>query len=74
MKIHEFMAKAILAEHGVAVPKGGVASTSDEAREIAARLGCRVAVKAQILAGGRGKAGGIKMASTPAKAAEAASQ
>ncbi|MDO8671541.1 MAG: ADP-forming succinate--CoA ligase subunit beta, partial [Dehalococcoidia bacterium] len=46
----------------------------DEAREIAARLGCRVAVKAQILAGGRGKAGGIKMASTPAKAAEAASQ
>ena len=63
MKIHEYQAKAILARHGVPVPRGEVAFTPDEAGEIAARLGGgTVVVKAQIHAGGRGKGGGIKLA------------
>ena len=55
MKIHEYQAKAVLRSHGVPVPEGDVASTVDEARAIAKRIGGRVVVKAQIHAGGRGK-------------------
>ena len=63
MKIHEYQAKAILARHGVPVPRGEEASTAAEAREIAKRLGGSVVVvKAQIHAGGRGKGGGVKLA------------
>src|SRR6185436_5648255 len=63
MKIHEYQAKAILARHGVPVPRGEVAFNPTEAREIAARLGGSVVVvKAQIHAGGRGKGGGVKLA------------
>jgi succinyl-CoA synthetase beta subunit len=63
MKIHEYQAKAILAKFGVPVPRGEVAFTKDEAREVAERLGAPiVVVKAQIHAGGRGKAGGVKLA------------
>jgi len=63
MKIHEYQAKQILARFGVATPKGEVAYTPEEAREIATRLGGPVSVvKAQIHAGGRGKAGGVKLA------------
>ena len=65
MKIHEYQAKAVLAEFGVAVPRGGVAATPDEARAVAAGLGGRVVVKAQIHAGGRGKGGGVKLADGP---------
>ncbi len=62
MKIHEYQAKAILARHGVPVPRGEVAFTSQEVHEIARRLGGDVVVvKAQIHAGGRGKAGGVKV-------------
>ena len=62
MKIHEYQAKAILAKHGVAVPRGEVAVTPQEAVDIAKRLGGPVAVvKAQIHAGGRGKGGGVKV-------------
>ena len=62
MKIHEYQAKAILAKYGVAVPRGEVAVTPQEAVEIAKRLGGPVAVvKAQIHAGGRGKGGGVKV-------------
>ena len=62
MKIHEYRAKAILAKYGVAVPRGEVAVTPQEAVEIAKRLGGPVAVvKAQIHAGGRGKGGGVKV-------------
>ena len=57
MKIHEFQAKAILASHGVPVPRGEVAVTPIEARNAAERLGGAAVVKAQIHAGGRGKAG-----------------
>ena len=68
MKVHEYQAKKLLAEFGIPVPRGGVARTSAEAREIAAGLNSRVVIKAQIHAGGRGKAGGIKVASTPDEA------
>ena len=63
MKIHEYQAKAILARHGVPVPRGEVAFNAVEAGEIARRLGTPVVVvKAQIHAGGRGKGGGVKIA------------
>jgi succinyl-CoA synthetase beta subunit len=69
MKIHEYQAKAILAKHGVPVPRGEVAFNAGEADEIARRLGGPVAVvKAQIHAGGRGKGGGVKLATSPGDA------
>ena len=64
MKIHEYQGKAVLAPFGVPVPRGKVAYTADEAVEIAKELGLPVVVKAQIHAGGRGKAGGVKLART----------
>ena len=66
MKIHEYQAKALLREFGVAVPRVEVADTPAAARAVAQRLGGRVVVKAQVHAGGRGKAGGIKLADDPA--------
>jgi len=72
VKIHEYQAKALLREFGVPVPNGDVADTPAGAREIAQRLGGRVVVKAQVHAGGRGKAGGIKVAEDPAGAEAAA--
>src|SRR6185436_13441214 len=69
MKIHEYQAKAILARHGVPVPRGEIAFSAAEAGEIARRLGGDiVVVKAQIHAGGRGKGGGVKLAKSPAEA------
>jgi succinyl-CoA synthetase beta subunit len=69
MKIHEYQAKAILARHGVPVPRGEVAFNASEAAEIARRLGTSVVVvKAQIHAGGRGKGGGVKLAKSPDQA------
>jgi len=65
MKIHEFQAKEILARHGVPVSPGQVTSSPAEAREIARNIGKPVVVKAQVLVGGRGKAGGVKYAATP---------
>lgn len=62
MNIHEYQAKAILRKYGVAVPEGEVAFTVDEAVNAAERFGFQVVVKAQIHAGGRGKAGGVKLA------------
>ena len=74
MKIHEYQAKALLREFGVAVPHGEVADTPTQARAIAQHLGGRVVVKAQVHAGGRGKAGGIKLADDPQSAEQAAGQ
>jgi succinyl-CoA synthetase beta subunit len=66
MKIHEYQAKAILARHGVPVPRGETLSTAADAAAIARRLGTKVVVvKAQIHAGGRGKGGGVKLAKSP---------
>lgn len=64
MKIHEYQAKEILRSYGVAVSYGEVAFTVKEAEEAAARIGLPVVIKAQIHAGGRGKGGGVKFAST----------
>jgi succinyl-CoA synthetase beta subunit len=70
MKIHEYQAKAILAKFGVPVPRGEVVFKKDEARAVAQRLGTPVVVvKAQIHAGGRGKAGGVKLARSADEAA-----
>ena len=70
MKIHEYQAKAILARFGVPVPRGEVVFKKDEARAVAQRLGTPVVVvKAQIHAGGRGKAGGVKLARSADEAA-----
>ncbi len=72
MKVHEYQAKSIFESHGVPVPRGGVASTPQEAAEIARGLGGRSVVKAQVHAGGRGKGGGIVVAATPEEAERAA--
>ncbi len=74
MNIHEYQAKGLMAKFGVAVPRGAVAYTAAEASEAAKSLGGSVwAVKAQIHAGGRGKAGGIKLARSPEEVGAAAS-
>ena len=74
MKIHEYQAKGLFARHGLAVPRGEVAFTPDEAAEVAERLGGRVVVKAQIHAGGRGKGGGVKVVDSRTEALHAAKQ
>lgn len=72
MKIYEFQAHEILSKRGISSPRGEVVKTSEEVKKIAEKLGRPVAVKAQVLVGGRGKAGGIKLASTPEEAYRAA--
>jgi succinyl-CoA synthetase beta subunit len=74
VKLHEYQARDILAKYGIPVTGGGVASTPAEARAIAERIGAKVVVKAQVFVGGRGKAGGVKLADTPAQAEQVASQ
>jgi succinyl-CoA synthetase beta subunit len=64
MKLHEYQSKNIFAEFGVPIPKGNIATSPSEAKKIAEELGGRVVVKSQVLVGGRGKAGGIKLAQT----------
>jgi succinyl-CoA synthetase beta subunit len=68
MKIHEYQAKQILARFGLCVPRGEVARTPAEARKITMTLGRRIALKAQVHAGGRGKTGGIQFAADPEEA------
>ncbi|WP_163547512.1 ADP-forming succinate--CoA ligase subunit beta [Candidatus Frankia nodulisporulans] len=65
MDLFEYQAKKLFAEHGVPVPTGKTATTPEEARAIATELGGKVVVKAQVKAGGRGKAGGVKVADGP---------
>jgi len=74
MKLHEYQSKQIFARYGVPIPKGRVAATATEARQIAEELGGRVVIKSQVLVGGRGKAGGIRVAKSPKEAEEAATQ
>ena len=75
MKIHEYQAKEVFRRYGVAVPRGFLAQTPDEAEDAARKLGTPVVVvKAQIHAGGRGKGGGVKLAKSPAEAKEIASR
>lgn len=74
MKLHEYQSKRIFAQHGVPIPEGDVATTPEEAQAVAERLGGRVVVKSQVLVGGRGKAGGIKLADTPQEARQIAAE
>ena len=74
MKIHEHIAKEIFREWGIPIPKSSVAKTPDEVRKAADTMGKPVAIKSQILSGGRGKAGGIKFADNPEDAYAAAEQ
>ncbi|MBK9943765.1 MAG: ADP-forming succinate--CoA ligase subunit beta [Kouleothrix sp.] len=74
MKLHEYQARDILARYGIPVTGGGVAATPAEARAIAEQIGAKVVVKAQVFVGGRGKAGGVKLADTPAQAEQVAGQ
>lgn len=62
MNLNEYQAKRLFGKYGVPVPEGDVAETPEEAKAIAEKLGGRVVVKAQVLTGGRGKAGGVKLA------------
>jgi len=71
--LQEHQAKKLVASYGIPIPQGGVAATPEEARQVAARLGGKVIVKAQVTVGGRGKAGGIALADT-LDAAEAAAR
>ena len=73
MNLHEYQARALLKAAGVPVPDGDVATTPGEAEALARRIGGTVVVKAQVHAGGRGKAGGVKLAKSPAETAEIAS-
>jgi len=74
VNIHEYQAKDILRAHGVPIPPGEVATTPDEVEAIAKKIGGMVVVKAQVHTGGRGKAGGVKLAKTPTEAREVASR
>ena len=74
MKLHEYQSKRILAAYGVPIPKGDIASTPAEAKAIAEGIGKPVVIKSQVLVGGRGKAGGIKLALTPDEAEQVAGQ
>ena len=74
MNIHEYQAKDIFRQHGIPIPPGGVATTPSEAEALARRYGTTVVVKAQVHVGGRGKAGGVKLAKTPEEAREIASR
>ena len=72
MKLHEYQAKQILQRAGIPIPDGRLATTPEEAESAAKAIGAPVAVKAQVHAGGRGKAGGIKVAKSPSDAKAAA--
>jgi succinyl-CoA synthetase beta subunit len=74
VNIHEYQAKEIFRRHGIPVPPGEIATTAAHAEELARKYGGTVVVKAQVHAGGRGKAGGVKLAKTPAEAKEIASK
>ena len=74
MNIHEYQAKEIFRSHGIPIPPGDVATTPAEAEALARRYGGTVVVKAQVHSGGRGKAGGVKLAKTPQETREIASK
>ena len=74
MNIHEYQAKEIFRKYGIPIPPGEVARTAEEAEAIARRFATTVVVKAQVYAGGRGKAGGVKLAKTPEEARNVAAQ
>ena len=74
MQLYEFQAKEVFRQSGIPVPKGRLARTAEEAAKVAEELGNTVAIKAQVLVGGRGLAGGVKFADSPEQAGKAASE
>ncbi len=72
MNLHEYQSKQIFAKYGIPIPRGRVAGNSSEVKQIAEELSSRVVVKSQVLVGGRGKAGGIRLAKSPEEAEELA--
>src|SRR3990170_907555 len=74
MKLHEYQSKTIFSKYGIPIPRGRVAATAQEAKQIAEELGGRVVIKAQVLVGGRGKAGGVKLAKDSAEAEQLTTQ
>ncbi|NPV77675.1 MAG: ADP-forming succinate--CoA ligase subunit beta [Anaerolineae bacterium] len=74
MKLHEYQSKAIFSKNNIPIPRGRVAATAEEAKHFSEELGGRVVVKAQVLVGGRGKAGGVRLAKTSKEAEELAAQ
>jgi succinyl-CoA synthetase beta subunit len=74
MKLHEYQSKQVFADFGIPILRGRVAMTATEAKTIAEELGGRVVIKSQVLVGGRGKAGGIRLVHTPEEAEEVATQ
>jgi len=72
MKLQEYQSKHIFAKYGILIPRGWVAATGTEAKHIAEELGGRVVIKSQVLVGGRGKAGGIRLAKSPREAEDVA--
>lgn len=72
MKLHEYQSKQLLARYGVRIPRGRLALTANEAKQITEELGTRVVIKSQVLTGGRGKAGGIRVAKNPREAEDLA--
>ena len=74
MRLHEYQSKEIFTTYDIPIPRGKLASTPEEAKLIAEELNCAVVLKAQVLVGGRGKAGGIRLVRTPYDAEEEASK
>jgi len=74
MKLHEYQSKQIFNKYGIPIPNGKVAATPEEAKQIAEELGSRVVIKSQVLVGGRGKAGGIRLAKSAKETEELAGQ
>ena len=74
MKLHEYQSKHIFSNYGIPIPSGRVAANAAEAKQIAEELGGPVVIKSQVLVGGRGKAGGIRLAKSPSEAEELATQ
>ncbi len=70
MNLHEYQSKNLFAQFGIPTPKGKVVTSPQEAYDVSKEIGCPVVVKAQVLTGGRGKAGGVKLARTPDEARE----
>lgn len=74
MKIHEYQGRALFEEYGIPCPKSALAESAEQASQVSAEYAVPVVVKAQVLSGGRGKAGGVKIAETPEEAAQKFSQ
>jgi succinyl-CoA synthetase beta subunit len=74
MKLQEYQSKQIFSNYGIPIPSGRVATNAAEAKQVAEELGGRVVIKSQVLVGGRGKAGGIRLAKSPGEAEDLATQ